>query len=107
MNIPGKDAPASRGDLKELAHFAISVGSKENVDDMASKFKKEGFTLLSAPRITGDGYYECAIADPEGNYVEISGISLLIVCFVFTVWLMKSHSQHVKLMIIARFLVIL
>lgn len=20
----------------------------------------------------GDGYYECAIADPEGNYVEIT-----------------------------------
>lgn len=72
MNIPGKDAPASRGDLKGLAHFAISVGSKKNVDDMASKFKKDGFTILSQPRTTGDGYYECAIADPEGNYIEIT-----------------------------------
>lgn len=72
MNIPGKDAPASRGDLKGLAHFAISVGSKENVDDMAARFKEDGFTILSAPRITGDGYYECAISDPEGNYVEIT-----------------------------------
>lgn len=71
MNIPGKDAPASRGDLKGLAHFAISVGSKENVDSMAKRFEKDGFTILSAPRTTGDGYYECAIADPEGNYVEI------------------------------------
>lgn len=71
MNIPGKETPASRGDLKGLAHFAISVGSKENVDDMASKLKKDGFTILSQPRATGDGYYECAIADPEGNYVEI------------------------------------
>lgn len=71
MNIPGKEAPASGGDLKGLAHFAISVGSKENVDDMASKFKKDGFTILSQPRTTGDGYYECAIAYPEGNYVEI------------------------------------
>ena len=71
MNIPGKDAPASRGDLKGLAHFAISVGSKENVDSMAKRFKEDCFTVLSAPRTTGDGYYECAIADPEGNYVEI------------------------------------
>lgn len=71
MNIPGKEAPASGGDLKGLAHFAISVGNKETVDDMASKFKKDGFTILSQPRTTGDGYYECAIADPEGNYVEI------------------------------------
>lgn len=72
MNIPGKDAPASRGDLKGLAHFAISVGSKENVDCMAKRFEEDGFTILSEPRTTGDGYYECAIADPEGNYVEIT-----------------------------------
>lgn len=72
MNIPGKDAPASRDDLKGLAHFAITVGSKENVDAMARKLKDDGITILSAPRTTGDGYYECAIADPEGNYVEIT-----------------------------------
>lgn len=72
MNIPGKDSPASRGDLKGLAHFAISVGSKRNVDAMASRLKKDGSTILSQPRTTGDGYYECAIADPEGNYVEIT-----------------------------------
>lgn len=40
MNIPCEYAPASRGDLKGLAHFAISVGSKKNVDDMATRFKK-------------------------------------------------------------------
>lgn len=73
MNIPGKDAPASRGDLKGLAHFAISVECKENVDDMAQRLRKDGYTILSAPRTTGDGYYECAVADPEGNYVEITG----------------------------------
>lgn len=71
MNIPGKDSPASRGDLKGLAHFSISVGSKEAVDSMAQQFREDGYTILSNPRTTGDGYYECAIADPEGNYVEI------------------------------------
>lgn len=72
MNIPGKEAPASRGDLKGLAHFSISVGSKENVDNMATRFKEDGYTILSQPRTTGDGYYEFAVADPEGNYVEIT-----------------------------------
>lgn len=72
MNIPGKGTHLSRGDLKGLAHFAISVGSKEKVDSMAKRFKDDGFAILSAPRTTGDGYYECAIADPEGNYVEIT-----------------------------------
>lgn len=72
MNIPGKDAPASRGDLKGLAHFAISVGGKERVDEIARRFKENDVTILSAPRTTGDGYYECAVADPEGNYIEIT-----------------------------------
>lgn len=72
MNIPRKDDPVSRGDLKGLAHFAISVDNKKNVDDMATRFKKDGVTILSNPRTTGDGYYECAITDPEGNYVEIT-----------------------------------
>lgn len=39
---------------------------------MAQRFKEDGFDILSAPRITGDGYYEFAITDPEGNYVEIT-----------------------------------
>ncbi len=72
MTMPGKDIPTNRGNLKGLAHFAISVGSKENVDNMARCFKEKGFTILSNPRTTGDGYYECAVADPEGNYIEIT-----------------------------------
>lgn len=71
MNIPGKDAPVSRGDLKGLVHFAISVGCKENVDYLARRFKEEGVAILSNPRTTCDGYYECAVVDPEGHYVEI------------------------------------
>ena len=58
--------------MKGPAHFSISVGSRENVDNMATRFKAAGITILSNPRTTGDGYYECAIADPEGNYVEIT-----------------------------------
>ena len=72
MNIPGKDAPASRGDLKGPAHFSISVVAGALDENMATRFKAAGITILSNPRTTGDGYYECAIADPEGNYVEIT-----------------------------------
>lgn len=72
MTMLGKDTPISRGNLKGLAHFAISVGSKDNVDNMARRFEEDGLTILSNPRTTGDGYYECAVADPEGNYVEIT-----------------------------------
>lgn len=71
MNTPNKDTPTSRGDQKGLAHFSISVGSKDKVDNMARLLEKDGYAILSAPRTTGDGCYECAVADPEGNYLEI------------------------------------
>ncbi len=71
MNIPDVAAPTSRGNLKGLAHFAISVGSKEMVDFLTERLRKDGYSILSEPRITGDGYYESAVADPEGNCVEI------------------------------------
>lgn len=39
---------------------------------MAEQFRADGLAILSEPRTTGDGFYECAVADPEGNCVEIT-----------------------------------
>ncbi|MDF0717398.1 VOC family protein [Muricauda sp. 334s03] len=55
-----------------LAHFAISVGSKQKVDALTESIRKNGFTVIGEPRTTGDGYYESVIADPEGNWIEIT-----------------------------------
>lgn len=54
------------------AHIAISVGSRENVDDMTKRLADDGYAVLSGPRTTGDGYYESCIADSEGNLIEIT-----------------------------------
>ena len=54
------------------AHVAISLGSKEAVDDLSERFKADGFEILSGPRTTGDGYYESAIIGFEGNLIEIT-----------------------------------
>ncbi|MGM0217492.1 VOC family protein [Enterococcus sp. AZ126] len=55
-----------------FAHLAISLGSKENVDNLTNILVMEGFELLSPTRTTGDGYYESVIADPEGNRLELT-----------------------------------
>ncbi len=73
MHIPNMASPSARGTLKGLAHLAISVGGKEAVDALTERLRKDGYTILSEPRTSGDGYYESAVADPEGNYVEIVG----------------------------------
>ena len=54
------------------AHFAISVGSKEQVDQITSRLAEHGYTVVSNPRYTGDGYYESVILDPDNNQIEIT-----------------------------------
>ena len=39
-------------------HIAMSVGSKESVDEITAKLKKDGYAILKKPCIAGDGYYE-------------------------------------------------
>ena len=54
------------------AHIAISTGSRKNVDEMTNKLRTAGYRVVSAPRETGDGYYESCVLDPDGNRVEIT-----------------------------------
>lgn len=53
-------------------HLAFSVGSKERVDSLTEKLKKDGFEVTSGPRTTGDGYYESCVLGWEGNLIEIT-----------------------------------
>lgn len=55
-----------------LIHFAISVDSRDKVDDLTDQLKSDGFEVVGKPRVTGDGYYESVILDPEGNRIEIT-----------------------------------
>ena len=55
-----------------LAHFAINVGSKKEVESLTKRLRDEGYEVLSEPRTTGDGYFESVISDPDGNRVEIT-----------------------------------
>lgn len=53
------------------AHIALSLGDERQVDRLAQRAQQEGI-LLSAPRWTGDGFYEAVIRDPDGNAIEIT-----------------------------------
>jgi lactoylglutathione lyase len=54
------------------AHIAISVGSKQAVDDITAALRQAGVPVLDGPRTTGDGYYETLVLDLDGNRVEIT-----------------------------------
>lgn len=61
-----------RGSTKGYAHFAISVGSRSGVSELTERLREDGYTIESEPRITGDGYYESVVLDPEGNCIEVT-----------------------------------
>lgn len=53
-------------------HIAFSLGSKKQVDDLTERLRNDGFSVVSGPRKTGDGYYESCIIGIEGNQIEIT-----------------------------------
>lgn len=54
------------------AHFALAVGSENKVDELTERLRAAGVPVVDGPRRTGDGYYESAVKDPDGNHVEIT-----------------------------------
>lgn len=55
-----------------LAHFSFSAGSKEAVLEMTEQLRRDGYVIAGEPRTTGDGFFESAILDPDGNLIEIT-----------------------------------
>ena len=69
----GQEQPATRRHLVHgWTHLAFSLGSEEAVNELTERLAADGFTILSGPRRTGDGYWETAFLDPEGNQIEIT-----------------------------------
>ena len=68
--------PNSANDIEKqftgLTHFALSVGSKQRVDELTEALRRDGYSIVGEPRTTGDGYYESVVLDPEGNRIEIT-----------------------------------
>lgn len=61
-----------KGLINGLTHFSISVGSRESVNSLTERLRIDNYVIQSEPRITGDGYYESVVLDPEGNLIEIT-----------------------------------
>lgn len=62
----------SLSEVHGFAHFALSVGSEEEVRAFTERLRNQGVPIYGEPRWTGDGYFESVVADPDGNLVEIT-----------------------------------
>jgi len=75
LEIMEKPSVEERDTSKEslgFIHMAFSVGSKENVEGLTRRLIEDGYSLYSEPRVTGDGYFESCVGDPDGNHIKIT-----------------------------------
>lgn len=66
--LPGDKTIQAEG----LTHLAFRTDSRDRVDELTGTLVRDGYTLKSGPRETGDGYYESCILDPDSNEIEIT-----------------------------------
>lgn len=72
MKMPSIPENALKDQYTGFAHLAIKTNNKHTVDALTQHLKNDGYTIISEPRETGDGYYESCILDPENNRIEIT-----------------------------------
>ena len=71
MQRPGMSPKASGEHVLGYTHISFNLGSVEKVDELTKALQENGSPLLNGPRMTGDGYYESVLSDPEGNLIEL------------------------------------
>jgi lactoylglutathione lyase len=77
MTMPG--IPNNQNDTVQqqhmgIIHLAFGVDTIQEVEEKARQLQAAGFTILSGPRKTGDGYYEFETLDPDNNRVEVTAL---------------------------------
>lgn len=72
MQKPGVKELEKKAERTGYSHIAFSLGSREAVDELTERLRRDGFTIVSGPRTTGDGYYESSVLSIEDNLIEIT-----------------------------------
>ncbi len=67
-HVLSSDEPTER---LGYAHIAMSLGSRHAVNKVTETLRQSGYGVIGEPRVTGDGYYESVVLDPEGNSIEL------------------------------------
>jgi catechol 2,3-dioxygenase-like lactoylglutathione lyase family enzyme len=79
LRAPGKSAEPvlqlksggkpRRADKSDDSHFGFAVDSRDRVDEIAEKGRKEGILFFEADEYLPGAYF-CVLLDPNGNCVE-------------------------------------
>lgn len=72
MTRPGLDDPQKSTMQTGITHIAFSLGNASAVDELTERLRDAGYTVLSGPRTTGDGYYESSVLGFEDINLELT-----------------------------------
>ncbi len=70
-SIPEGDS-AGGNETIGLTHLSFAMDSRESLEALTSRLEKDGHQIVGKPRMTGDGFYEACVLDPDGNRVEFA-----------------------------------
>jgi lactoylglutathione lyase len=70
--IPDNLNDTAKKQHQGIIHLAFGMKSTSEVDEKAKQLQADGFSILSGPRRTGDGYYEFETLDPDNNRLEVT-----------------------------------
>ncbi len=71
MRKQSVDKPLDTEERLGITHIAFKLGSKDAVLSLTETLRSDGFRIVGEPRTSGDGYFESAVFDVEGNRIEL------------------------------------
>lgn len=72
MTLPALTEPSAAYPQAGLTHLALGLGSRQAVNELTERLRKDGYAVVGEPRVTGDGYYESCVLGPEGCRLELT-----------------------------------
>jgi lactoylglutathione lyase len=78
-NIPVNQNDTVVNQHQGIIHLAFGVETMAEVDGKLKELQQAGFSILSGPRKTGDGYYEFETLDPDNNRLEVTTLFVFLV----------------------------
>ena len=71
MTRPGLDDPHKAPSRTGYIHIAFKLGSKEKVDELTRRLRRDGYAVASGPCDTGGGVYGSSVVGIEGNLIDL------------------------------------
>lgn len=72
LELVREDGPEAKGASGATGALSLSLGSKQDVDDLTLRLFRDGYRIEGLPCVTSQGRYESCVLDGEGNRIHVA-----------------------------------